>query len=205
MSAELPAWLDWARRLQALAQTGLTYAQNEFERERWERALVLAAEMAAAGSLGEAEALAAAFALEAGYATPKVDVRGVCFRDGKLLLVRGSDDRLWTPPGGFAEVGETPREAVEKEVLEESGYRSQAVRLLGVRDRRSTTSAFHVWKHFFLCELEETEPAEPMAHEISEVAFFGEDELPALSRRAGGELGWLFEHAREETLPPLFD
>ena len=93
-------WLDWVRGLQSTAQSGLTYAQTPFERERWELVRRVASEMAGAAEGLEPEELAGRFAADSGHATPKVDVRGVVFRDGGLLLVRGLDDGLWTPPGG---------------------------------------------------------------------------------------------------------
>jgi ADP-ribose pyrophosphatase YjhB (NUDIX family) len=202
-------WLDWVRRLRATAQSGLTYAQTPFERERWELVQRVAAEMAAGGNDTPAEAIAGAFAADAGHATPKVDVRAIVFRDGKLLLVRGLDDGLWTPPGGWAEVGERPSEAVEKEVREESGYRVRAVKLLAVHDRdlrHRPRWPSHAYKLFFECELLADEPDEPSPHETDAVGFFGEDELPGLSERAGArDLAWVFEHFRDPERTTDFD
>jgi len=201
-----PRWLDWARRLQAIAQNGLTYCENPFERERYEQVRAVAAEMAAAGTGDDAARLDELFAGEIGYATPKVDVRGVCFRDGRLLLVRGSDDRLWTVPGGWADIDERPSQAVEKEVREEAGYRARAVRLIGLQDRRLSVVPFHAYKLFFLCELD-GEPSPPEhPHEVVEVGLFGEDELPPLSKRAGsGGLVWTFDYLRDPDRPARFD
>lgn len=202
-------WLDWVRRLQATAQSGLAYAQTPFERERWELVQQVAAELAAADGDAEPEALARSFTADTGHATPKVDVRGIVFRDDGLLLVRGLDDGLWTPPGGWAEVGERPSQAVEKEVLEESGYRSRAVKLLAVHDRDLRLRPrwpSHAYKLFFRCELLADEPEEPSPHETDAVGFFSEDELPGLSDRAGGRnLGWVFEHLRDPQRATEFD
>jgi ADP-ribose pyrophosphatase YjhB (NUDIX family) len=204
----LNGWLDWVRRLQAVAQNGLYYAENPFDRERFEEVRAIAAELAASGGAPVAE-VAAAFAAEAGHATPKLDVRAAAFRDGKILLVRGLDDGRWTAPGGWAEVGESPRIAVEKELREESGHAGRAVRLIAVFDRDARTRTrhpFHAWKVWFLCELEPGEPAPPQASEITEVGFFAEDALPELSERTPPhQLAAAFAHLRDPTRPPEFD
>jgi ADP-ribose pyrophosphatase YjhB (NUDIX family) len=164
--------------------------------------------MAAAGDGEEVARVLEVFRLEAGYATPKVDVRGVAFRDEKLLLVRGVDDGRWTVPGGFADVGETPAEAVAKEVREESGCEARPVRLLGVRnaDRRERGPWFHGYKIFFLCELLPGEREPLSGLETDAVGFFAEDDLPQLSERVGDHgVSWLFERHRDPSLPPLFD
>ena len=191
-----------------MAQNGLAYTDGAYDRERYEQILRVAAEMVAAGDEVEAARALESFRLEQGYATPKVDVRGVAFRDGRLLLVRGVDDGRWTVPGGYADVGETPSEAVEKEVREESGYPARTVRLLGVRnaDRRERGEWFHGYKLFFLCELLAAEP-EPLAGvETDAVGFFPEHELPELSQRIGDHgARWLFEHLRDPGRPADFD
>jgi ADP-ribose pyrophosphatase YjhB (NUDIX family) len=199
----------WARRLQAVAQNGLAYTGNPYDAERYEQILAVAAEMAAAGDQAEAARVLELFRAEAGYATPKVDVRGVVFRDGRLLLVHGTDDERWTMPGGWADVGESPSQAVEKEIREESGYPARAVRLLGVRNRDLRGRApwpFHAYKVFFLCELLADEPGPRTGVETDEIGFFAEDELPELSAKVGDHgVGWLFEHHRDPSLPPAFD
>jgi ADP-ribose pyrophosphatase YjhB (NUDIX family) len=196
------------RRLQAVAQSGLAYSENRFDVDRFELVRAVAAEMAASAGACPEE-VGAAFAAEYGHATPKIDVRGVVFRDASVLLVRGVDDGLWTVPGGWAEVGERPSEAVEKEIREESGYEARAVKLLAVHDRdlraRPRLPA-HAYKLFFLCELVSDEAAEPVGGETDAVGFFGEGELPELSQRVGAHgLGWVFEHLRDPTLPAEFD
>jgi ADP-ribose pyrophosphatase YjhB (NUDIX family) len=195
------------RRLQAIAQNGLNYTTNPFERARFEEVREIAAELAA-GDDAPLEELAATFAAVSGHATPKVDVRAVAFRGDELLLVRGRDDRLWTPPGGWAEVGETPRAAAEKELREESGFSGRAVKLVGVWEvdsRHRPRWPFYGWKLVFLCELGGGEPAPPQASEILEVGFFPPDVLPALSGRITPEhLAAAVAHARDPSLPSYF-
>ena len=165
--------------------------------------------MAAAGDEEETERALELFRAEYGYATPKVDVRGVVFRGDRILLVHGTDDGRWTMPGGWADVGESPSEAVLKEIREESGYPAKAVRLLGVQNRDLRERApwpFHAYKLFFLCELLADEPGPRVGVETQDVGFFGENELPELSVKVGEKgLGWLFEHHRDPSLPPIFD
>jgi ADP-ribose pyrophosphatase YjhB (NUDIX family) len=206
----LSGWLEWVRRLQAVAQSGLHYDPRPFDRERFEQVRAIAAEMAAAGPDGApAEELLAAFAAETGHATPKLDVRAAAFRDGRILLVRGLDDGHWTLPGGWVEVGESPRVAVEKELREESGYAGRAVKLAALlqRDLRARPRfPMFAWKAYFLCELEPGDPAPPQAIEVTEVGFFAPDDLPELSERTpGAHLDVLFAQARDASLPAAFD
>ena len=121
-------WADWASRLNAIAQNGLTYSHNPFDIERYTSVRNIAAEIIAEHTGVEATVVRDFFAREEGYATPKVDVRGVVFRDRALLLVKEPDDGFWSLPGGWADVGESPREAVVREVFEESGYTTRATK-----------------------------------------------------------------------------
>jgi ADP-ribose pyrophosphatase YjhB (NUDIX family) len=175
--------LRWARRLQAIAQSGLTYAESPFERARFEAVREVAAEIAASTTGEEQLEVLARFADEAGYATPKVDVRGVLLEAGGVLLVRERDETAWTLPGGWADVGETPSQAVEKEVREEAGIASRAVRVLAVYDRdfrRRARWPAHVYKLYVLCERVGGVPAGD-GLETEEAAFFPADALPPLS------------------------
>jgi ADP-ribose pyrophosphatase YjhB (NUDIX family) len=201
--------LDWVRRLRAVAQNGLTYTESPFDRERYEEIRALAAEIAAADGGATVAEVARAFADDTGYATPKLDVRAAAFRDDRVLLVRARDDGLWSLPGGWAEVGESPRMSVEKELLEETGHAGSAVRLIGLCDhdlRSRRRHPAHVWKAYFLCELADGEPQPPHAVEIEEIGFFSEDEVPGLSDRTPPEhLALAFAHARDPARPPDFD
>jgi ADP-ribose pyrophosphatase YjhB (NUDIX family) len=111
--------LEWARELQAIAQSGLAWNPREYDRERFEQVRRVAAQMLANGS--DPARLEAVFAAEEGHATPKVDVRGAAFRDDGILLVQEREGEAWSLPGGWVDVGESPSEAVAREVLEESG------------------------------------------------------------------------------------
>jgi ADP-ribose pyrophosphatase YjhB (NUDIX family) len=201
-------WLAWAQRLEALAQSGLAYSENPFDRERYEAVRRIAAEMVAGCTGADPNLVDDLFAGQAGYATPKVDVRGVVFRDDAILLVKERTDGRWTLPGGWADVGESPAEATEREVYEESGYRARAVKLLALYDRNRhghTPYIFHIYKVFFRCELLGGEPTQSI--ETAGVGFFREDSLPELSlgRVTPDEIARFFEHLRHPDWPTDFD
>ena len=196
------------RRLQAIAQNGLHYTASAFERERFEEVRAIAAELAVSPE-EPLESLAETFAAERGHACPKLDVRAAAFRAERVLLVRGRDDGLWTLPGGWAEVGESPRVAVEKELAEESGYRGRATKLVGIYEqdvRHRPRWPFYGWKLVFLCELVDAGPGAPQASEIVDVGFFGPDELPELSPRTPPEhVAAALAHLRDPALATAFE
>jgi ADP-ribose pyrophosphatase YjhB (NUDIX family) len=176
-------WLGWVRRLQAIAQSGLTYAKDPYDVERYQQIRRIAAEIAASPSGTTADSIAALFSEASGYATPKLDTRAVVLNEEKILLVREREDGLWTLPGGWVDVGESPSESVEREVKEESGYAVRAVRLLALWDRDKhphPPMAFHVYKVIFHCELLGGDPL-AASTETEGVDFFPKDALPELS------------------------
>lgn len=203
-----PGWLGWAKRLQAIAQTGLTYASDKFDIERYRAVREIAAEMMAQGSQGDIATIRGLFAAQAGYATPKVDVRGVVFRENRILLVKEREDGGWTLPGGWADVGESPADATVREVREESGYETRAVKLLALYDRNRhghPPIPFHAYKLFFLCEI--VGGAAATSVETEGVDWFAEDQLPplSLSRVTAAQIGRFFEHLRNPGWPTEFD
>jgi ADP-ribose pyrophosphatase YjhB (NUDIX family) len=204
-----PHWLPWARHLQALAQTGLTYSQNPYDIERYEAVRQVAAEMMAAGSEGDVEWVLDLFAAEFGYATPKVDTRGVVFQDDAILLVKEVSDGGWTLPGGWADVNDSPSEAVVREIYEESGFQTRAVKLLAVYDRskhpHTPAYPYHIYKMFFLCEI--IGGVATISNETQAIGFFREDEIPPLSisRITPGQIQRLFAHYHHPDWPADFD
>jgi len=203
-----PAWLEWAQRLQALAQTGLTYANDPYDVERYQQIREIAAEIVVAHCDAGLERIREMFAEQAGYATPKVDVRGAVFRDDTILLVKERSDGGWTLPGGWADVGDSPADAVVREIAEESGYQTRAVKLLALYDRNRhghPAHPFHAYKIFFLCEL--IGGAAATSAETEDVGFFREDALPELSltRVVPAQIARLFAHYRHPEWPADFD
>lgn len=203
-----PNWLHWAQQVQALAQAGLTYTAGVYDRERYLALQRIAAEMMAAGSNGETRQILDLFAQESGYPTPKIDVRGVVFRDDKILLVKERADGGWTLPGGWADVGDSPAECVVREIREESGYETRAVKLLAVYDRSRHGHPVHpnyVYKLFFLCELLGGTAVPSI--ETEAVDFFAVDNLPplSLSRVTAVQIQRMFDHYRHPEWPTDFD
>jgi ADP-ribose pyrophosphatase YjhB (NUDIX family) len=201
-------WLRWTRRIAAIAQNGLAYTEGVFDRERYQELRRLAAEMMGAYGGAEPARLEGLLAAETGYATPKVDVRGVVFDGDAILLVKEREDGLWTLPGGWADAGESPSEAVAKEIREESGYRVRPVKLLAVHDRErhgAPPLPWSVYKLFLLCERTGGAPAGSI--ETEDVGFFPEDRVPPLStgRVTAGQIRRMFEHHRHPGWPTDFD
>ncbi len=203
-----PKWLEWVKKLQAIAQNGLTYTENPFDVERYKSLSAIAVEIMASYSNVEPSYVADLFAREGGYATPKVDVRGAVFRGDTILLVREREDGCWTLPGGWADVGESPGEVVVREIYEESGYHTRATKLLAVYDRSKhghPPLVHHVYKLFFQCELVSGSPSASI--ETDEVAFFCENEIPELSlgRVVPAQITRIFQHYRHPDWPTDFD
>jgi ADP-ribose pyrophosphatase YjhB (NUDIX family) len=203
-----PAWLAIGRELRAIAQIGLTFSRDPYDRQRFERIRELAADVVAQASALAAADLVELFRMDAGYATPKVDVRAAVFSEGRVLLVREISDRAWTLPGGWADVNETPAESVAREVAEESGFEARVIKLAAVHDYRKRNRPHHldsIYKLFFICEL--TGGGARPSIETSEVAFFAPDALPPLSvgRTTAAQIARMFEHAARPDLPTDFD
>jgi len=174
--------MRWAREIQSIAQTGLSYAADPYDIERYSRLNQLAAEMMAGDDPFEIERLTALFASQIGHATPKIDTRAAIFHDDTVLLVQGTDDGEWSLPGGWADPGESPSEAIAREVHEETGYRVTVNRLLALYDRDRHPHPpleFHVYKLIFDCTITGGHAATSL--ETSAVRFFPLAGLPPLS------------------------
>jgi ADP-ribose pyrophosphatase YjhB (NUDIX family) len=201
-------WLEWLRQVQAIAQNGLAFTRDPFDRERYTQLAELVAGLLSAQlsiPLGAARAL---FEDERGYATPKVDVRGGVFDGDRVLLVRERADGRWTLPGGWVDVNDAPSEAVAREIHEESGYHARAVKLAALVDKNRhphPPGVHHIYKLFFLCELTGGSPA--ASNETDAVDFFPVRALPQLStgRVLSSQIERLYEHRLNPGLPTDFD
>ncbi|UCH59983.1 MAG: NUDIX hydrolase [Anaerolineales bacterium] len=203
-----PRWFDWAREIQALSQTGYHYAENEYQKERYRRLSEIAAEMMSEYSGSDLDQILNLYLTQSGYATPRVDVRGAVFMEDRILMVRERQDGGWTLPGGWADVGDVPSQAVEREVLEEAGFQVKAQRVIGVYDANRTgpLELFHAFKVVFLCELLGGD-ARPSI-ETTDVAFFDAHELPEVlsgERTKPKHLEDAFAVLRDPNLPTVFD
>ena len=204
-----PRWLEWARQLQAIAQTGLAYCRDPFDAGRYEAIREIAAKiMANGGGLKDSSAVVDLFRGDIGYATPKVDVRAAVFDRERVLLVREREDGCWTLPGGWADVGTSPSLNVIREVREESGYESEVVKLAAVYDRNRHDHPpipWHTYKLFFIARL--TGGAPSHSSETDAADFFDENGIPQLSltRVTLAQIRHMFDHFRRPDLPTSFD
>jgi ADP-ribose pyrophosphatase YjhB (NUDIX family) len=189
-------WLAYAQRIQSIAQAGLTYAQNDYDVERYQELRDISVSMMADLSGAEISLIQNLFASETGYQTPKVDIRGVVFQNGKILMVHEKIDGHWSLPGGWADIGYSPAEVVVKEVQEEAGLVVKPVRLLAAFDKKChphPPSPYYTYKLFILCEALSGNIQAGM--ETHGVGFFGRDELPPLSveRNTASQIATMFE------------
>lgn len=199
----------WAQRLQAIAQSGLAYTDNPFDQGRYQELEKIAAELMAEATDTPVKEVAAIFEAQSGYATPKVDVRGVVFKNEKILLVRElMDGGRWTLPGGWADINESLSAAVEREVREEAGMIVHASKLAAVFDRNQhghPPYPFHTYKLFVICDLIAEATPDPI--ETADPTFFALKNLPELSqaRVTAEEIQRMFDHLKNPTLPTDFD
>lgn len=197
-----------ANSLFAVAQNGLLYSKDVFDIERYSQIQKIAASILSEKSNLTAEQILDIFSCEKGYATPKVDVRGAVFEDNKILLVKERTDQLWSLPGGWVDINESPSEAVCKEIWEESGFETKAIKLMALYDKNKHAHPAqlpHTYKLFFICKLIGGEKKTSI--ETSEVEFFKRDQLPALSlhRVVQSQIERAFEHMKDINLPTDFD
>lgn len=203
-------WLAFAKRLHAIASTGLHFGESDFDKERYVEVADIANRMLADLGNKPISQLPELFEdFASGYATPKIDVRAAIIRESQILLVREKLDGLWTLPGGYADVGLSAAENAIKEVREESGLEVSVERLIGVfhKARHEYTSDIRdFYKFYFLCS--EANHAEPSTGpETTDVGFFSLDDLPPLSagRSIKKHIALAFHCLEDPTTPTLFD
>jgi ADP-ribose pyrophosphatase YjhB (NUDIX family) len=207
MNSKPPKWIAWAREIFSLSQAGLAYSQNEFDIERYKRLQEITAEMLESQSELSKESVLESFSMQAGYATPKIDVRGAVVRDNKILLIQERMDGRWAMPGGWADLGNAPASVAEREVWEESGYHVKAEKVVAVIDanRIEPMEFYHAFKIIFLCTLIGGEPR--VSHETMAVDFFDLNDLPPLSlyRTNASMLQEVFAHIQDPNRRTAFD
>ena len=201
-------WLEISQQLQSIAQAGLTFAEGKYDLERYEQIMEMSRRIIADFTDIEYEKVKHIFSLEKGYLTPKVDVRGVVIRDNKVLLVKETIDGRWSMPGGWADVGFTPKEIAEKEVWEESGLKVKADKLLAVLDKKChphPPDIYYVYKMFILCH--ETGGELNPGMETSEVSFFDLKNLPELSepRNTRSQIEMVFQKVKNNDFTAVVD
>ncbi|MFZ1518229.1 MAG: NUDIX hydrolase [Ignavibacteriaceae bacterium] len=175
-------WLEIAREIQQLSQTGAAFSVTDYEKNRYKRLTEITAEIIEHHTTLEKESVTKVLMEHPGYATPKIDVRAAVIKDGKILLVQESTDNCWAMPGGWADVGDVPSEVASRECKEESGFDVKPVKVIGVFDANrigGRLEFFHAFKIIFLCELigGQATPSD----ETLDVQFFDFNKLPSLS------------------------
>lgn len=207
MNHQTPRWIEWAQEIFSLSQSGLTYSGNEYDIERYKRLQEITAEMIASQSEITKESVLEGFSMQAGYITPKVDVRGAVIRDGKILLIQERADGKWAMPGGWADLGNAPASVAEREVWEESGFRVKTEKVVAVIDanRVEPMEFYHAYKIIFLCKFLSGEPR--ISHETLAVDFFDPHDLPPLSLYRTNEMmvQEVFAHVQNPNRPTAFD
>ena len=174
-------WLDWVVELQSLAQAGLTYGKDPYDKERYQRIREIAAGMMGRLSDLPTETVKDLFCNETGYQTPKIDTRAAIFEGEKILLVQEKDGR-WSLPGGWGDVNVSVGENTVKEVKEEAGLDVRPQRIIAVQDRNTHNQppyAYGICKIFFLCTLLGGQFEENI--ETIGFDYFSEDALPLLA------------------------
>ena len=201
---------SWAKRLQAISSTGQFFGESDFDKERYEEIFEIANTMLA--SLGKVPVQRIIDLVpDAGesYATPKIDVRGAIFKNQRILLVQEKLDGLWTLPGGYADVGISPAENIEKEVREEANIDVKAVKLFGVFHKAQHEYDQDIrdfYKLFFICEQSNDSEPEPGV-ETQAVGYYELANLPRLStgRVIEKHIRLAYDHFKAPELATTFD
>ena len=200
-------WLEWAIELQSLAQAGLTYGKDIYDKERYERIRDISAEIVSYYTDIEIEKVKDLFCNEVGYQTPKLDTRAAIFEEGKILLVRENNGK-WSLPGGWVDVNVSVKENTIKEVKEESGLDVSADKIIAVQDRAKhnlPVYAYGVCKVFVLCSVLGGQFVENI--ETTEFQYFGEFEIPELAEEKNNleQIKMCFRAYRSENWETEFD
>ena len=201
-------WLDFAIRIQSIAQAGLLYGKDQYDKERYGELRKIAAEMISEKTDISVEKVYDLFCNETGYQTPKVDTRAAVFMDDKILLVH-ENNGTWSLPGGWCDVDQSIASNTEKEVKEEAGFTVKAEKLIAVQDWRKhnvTNYAYGVVKAFVMCRYESGNFEKNI--ETTEIAFFGKDEIPdplAVEKCTREQIIMCFEAYEKPEMSTLFD
>jgi len=205
-NSSIPKWLEWAREIQQLCQTGLAFSESEYDTQRYKRLTEIAAEITALHSDISKNKLTENFLAHPGYATPKVDIRAVIIENNKILLVQEAMDNKWSMPGGWADVGESPAAAIIRETKEESGLDVVPNKIIGVYDANRVgrpLELFHAYKIVFFCE--KISGTLETSVETIAVNYFNFEDLPKLStaRTNKKHINDILAHLNNPALPTI--
>lgn len=209
MKSEFPDhWLTIAKKINSIAQSGLAFTKDKYDRQRYSELLDLSIQILNNITDINSEKLEFVFNRDIGYQTPKVGIRAVIVRDDKILLIKEKMDGKWCLPGGYADTGMTPGESAINEVKEESGFEVKPIRLLGLIDynkHQEQPFPFDLYQLFIACEIIGGEATAGV--ETSDVGFFDINDLPELSVRrvTKQQILKMFELYKNKSLDPIFD
>ena len=201
-------WLKWAIEIQSLAQAGLTYTDNVYDIERYERLREIAAEIIEEKNNISLEKVKDLFCNENGYQTPKIDTRAAIFKDDKILLTH-ENNGTWSLPGGWCDVLESVASNTIKEVKEETGLDVETIKIIAVQDRNKHNKpiyAYGVCKIFVLCNVIGGEFIENI--ETTEIKYFSLDEIPnnlAEEKTNNEQIEMCFKAYKDEKWQTQFD
>lgn len=201
-------WIEFAIRIQSIAQAGLQYGKDKFDLERYEELREIAAEMMAAKTDIPTEKIYDLFCNETGHQTPKVDTRAAIFVNGEILLVH-ENNGTWSLPGGWCDVDQSVASNTEKEVREETGLIVDSEKIIAVQDWRRhnvRNYAYGVIKIFVLCKYLGGEFKKNM--ETTEIGYFNRENIPqnlAVEKTSYEQIMMCFDAYENSDLPTLFD
>ncbi len=200
-------WLKLAIEIQSLAQNGLTYANNVYDIERYERLRDISAEMLNMKTDLFIDKIKDLFCNETGYQTPKLDTRAVIFKDNKILLVH-ENNGTWSLPGGWVDVLESVKSNTIKEVKEETGLNVLAKKIIAIQDRNKHNKpiyAYGVCKIFVLCDIIDGKFEKNI--ETTEIDYFSIDNLPLLAEEKNNkeQIAMCFKAVEDENWQVEFD
>lgn len=200
-------WLEWAMELQSLAQAGLTYGKDPYDKERYSRIREISAEIMAQMADLPLETVKGLFCNETGYQTPKIDTRAAIFQDGKILLVQEKDGR-WSLPGGWCDVNVSIGENTAKEVREEAGLVVIPERIIAIQDRARHNLplyAYGICKIFVQCSVVDGQFEENL--ETTGSCYFSPEQLPPLAteKNTPAQVQMCFDAYHAEAWTTLFD
>lgn len=200
-------WLSWAKELQFIAQTGLTYSKDKFDLERFERLREISAEMINYKTDIPIDKVKELFCNETGYQTPKLDTRAAIFNDNKILLVKEKNG-TWSLPGGWVDVMESIKSNTIKEVKEEAGLNVVAERIIALQDRNKHNFplyAYGICKVFVLCSIVSGKFEENIETVASD--YFDLEDLPLLAeeKTTKAQIEMCFQAYSDKNWKVLFD
>ena len=201
-------WLEWATRLQSIAQSGLTFGENQYDLDRYQQIRDLSVEIMHEYTDVKHEKIINLFASETGYQTPKVDIRAAVFKDDKILMVKEKIDGKWSLPGGWADVNTSVSESAVRECQEEAGAEVKPKRVIAIHHANKQNNfvyPYTIYKIIVECDL-----IKYCFEENSETlgsGFFSSDNLPELSveRNNLNQINLCFEAKKYKLFEPVFD